>query len=128
MLKVAPAMFILKRFFIEAIKRLLRKSSGSQDRVENYSLKQLKSYPIVLFSTGNSMKAQVIFLNRWLNCPDEKKREHEQIQTMINQRKAEFDYETRNYTPFQRAISKQRSHNLWRNRMKIVVRDGERVD
>ena len=73
------------------------------------------------------MKAQVIFLNRWLNCPDEKRREHEMIQILINERKAEFDYETRNYTPFQRAISKQKSHNLWRQRMKIVGNDDENI-
>ena len=73
------------------------------------------------------MKAQVIFLNRWLNCPDEKRREHEMMQVLINQRKSEFDYETRNYTPFQRAISKQKSHNLWRQRMKIVGNDDENI-
>jgi len=74
------------------------------------------------------MKCQVIFLNRWLDCPEEIRRRNEQIQVMICERKAEFDYETRNYTPFQRAISKQKSHNMWRNRVKIIVRDGEKVD
>ena len=59
---------------------------------------------------------------------EEKKREHDMIQVMINERKAEFNYETRDYNPYQRAISKQKSHNLWRQRMKIVVRDGRRVD
>lgn len=42
------------------------------------------------------------------------------MQVLINEEKAKFDYETRNYNPFQRAISKQKSHNLWRQRMKII--------
>lgn len=63
---------------------------------------------------------RVIFLNRWLNIPDENRRQHDIIQALINQRKAEFMYETRDYNEFQRSISKQRSHNLWRNRMHIV--------
>lgn len=67
------------------------------------------------------MKAQIIFLNRWLDCPEENKRQHDIIQALINERKAEFEYETRDYNPFQKAISKQRSHNLWRNRMKLVT-------
>ena len=66
------------------------------------------------------MTAQVIFLNRWLDCPDEKKRENELMQVLINEEKAKFDYETRNYNPFQRALSKQKSHNDWRQRMKII--------
>jgi len=128
MWKVAPAMSILKRLFTEAISLLLPKFYGSQDRGENLSSKVLRLSPIVHFLPGNVVKSQVIFLNRWLDCPDEKKREHDMIQAMINQRKAEFDYETRDYNPYQRAISKQKSHNLWRQRMKIVVRNGRRVD
>lgn len=73
------------------------------------------------------MTAQVIFLNSWLDCPDEKVREHERIQILICERKAEFEYETRNYNTFQRAISKQRSHNLWRARMRIV-KDENNID
>lgn len=73
------------------------------------------------------MKAQIIFLNKWLDCPDEKKREHEMMQKLINEKKFEFDYETRNYNPFQKAISKQKSHNLWRQRMKIVGNDDENI-
>lgn len=71
------------------------------------------------------MTAQVIFLNRWLNCPDEKKREHDLMQVFINEEKAKFDYETRDYNRFQRAISKQKSHNLWRQRMKIISNNEE---
>lgn len=128
MWKVAPAMSILKRLFIEAINHLLPKFYGSQGQVENSSSKALKSFLIVHFLPGNVVKAQVIFLNRWLDCPDEKRREHDMIQVMINERKAEFDYETRDYNPYQRAISKQKSHNLWRQRMRIIVRNGRRVD
>jgi hypothetical protein len=74
------------------------------------------------------MTGQVIFLNRWLNCPDEQKRIHYQIQVLICEKKAEFDYETRDYNQFQRALSKQKSHHLWRNRMKIIARNGEIVE
>lgn len=66
------------------------------------------------------MTAQVIFLNNWLDCPDEKRQEHEKIQILICERKAEFEYETRNYNHYQKAISKQKSHHLWRQRMRIV--------
>lgn len=128
MWKVAPAMSILKRLFTEAISLLLPKFYGSQGQAENSSSKALRSFLIVHFLPGNVVKAQVIFLNRWLDCPDEKRREHDMIQAMINERKAEFNYETRDYNPYQRAISKQKSHNMWRQRMKIVVRDGRRVD
>lgn len=71
------------------------------------------------------MNAQVIFLNKWLDCPLEKRREHDLIQVLIMEEKAKFDYETRNYTPFQRVISKQKSHNLLRHRIKIIAKDGE---
>jgi hypothetical protein len=71
------------------------------------------------------MSAQVIFLNRWLNCPAEKKREHEMIQCLIQEEKAKFDYETRNYNPYQKMISKQKSRNLLRERIKIVGNNEE---
>ena len=74
------------------------------------------------------MTAQVIFLNRWLNCPEEKKREHELMQVLINEEKAKFDYETRDYNPFQRSISKQKSHNNWRQRMKIIKNNEENTE
>lgn len=128
MWKVAPAMSILKRLFTEAISRLLPKFYGSQDQDVNSSSKVLRSFLIIHSLPGNVVKAQVIFLNSWLDCPEEKKREHDMIQVMINERKAEFDYETREYNQYQRAISKQKSHNMWRQRMKIIVRDGRRVD
>jgi hypothetical protein len=121
-------MFILKRLFQKLIKLLPLKSYGSLDQGKNFYLIQLKSYPLVHSLHGSVVKAQIIFLNRWLDCPEEKKREHDMIQVMINERKAEFNYETRDYNPYQRAISKQKSHNLWRQRMKIVAKDGRRVD
>lgn len=66
------------------------------------------------------MTGQVIFLNTWLDCPDEIRRRHDMIQTMINEEKATFEYDTRDYNEYQRAISKQKSHNLWRQRMKLI--------
>lgn len=66
------------------------------------------------------MSAQVIFLNRWLDCPEEQKRKHKAMQIRLQEAKAKFEYETRNYTPYQKAISKMKSHNLFRNRIKIV--------
>lgn len=121
-------MRILKKLYLETIKLLPLKLYGLLDQAGSSSLKALRSFLIVHSLPGNVVKAQVIFLNRWLDCPDEKRREHDTIQIMINQRKAEFDYETRDYNTYQRAISKQKSHNLWRQRMKIVVKDGRRVD
>lgn len=47
------------------------------------------------------------------------------MQVLINEEKAKFDYETRDYNRFQRAISKQKSHNLWRQRMKIISNNEE---
>jgi hypothetical protein len=72
--------------------------------------------------------AQVIFLNRWLDCPHEVLMKHYQMQVLIQEELAKFHYETRDYNPFQRALSKQKSHNLWRNRMRIIARDGQVVD
>lgn len=69
------------------------------------------------------MKCQVIFLNATLNCPEHIRRENDLIQTMINEQKAIFEMETRDYNAYQREISKQKSHNLWRNRIHIVKQD-----
>jgi hypothetical protein len=66
------------------------------------------------------MTAQVIFLNRWLDCPDEKKREHQLIQDLINSQKAQYYNETMNYTPFQKAVSRQKTANLFRARMVLI--------
>lgn len=71
---------------------------------------------------------RVIFLNTWLNIPDDERRKHDQIQSLISERLAEFQYETREYNEFQRALSKQRSHNLWRNRMKLIRSEGSESD
>jgi hypothetical protein len=70
------------------------------------------------------MTGQVIYLNTWLDIPKEQRDKHDQIQALICQRLAEFMYETRDYNAFQRSISKQKSHHLWRNRMSIVVDNG----
>lgn len=121
-------MFILKRLFQQLIRILLPRSCGSQDQVKNYYVIPLKSYPIARSLNGGVVKAQIIFLNRWLDCPEEKRMEHDMIQEMINEKKAVFDYETREYNSYQRELSKQKSHNLWRQRMRIVARDGKRVD
>jgi len=71
---------------------------------------------------------RVIFLNTWLNIPDDERRKHDQIQSLISERLAEFNYETREYNEFQRALSKQKSHNLWRNRMKLVTSEDSESD
>jgi hypothetical protein len=63
---------------------------------------------------------ELIFLNTWLDIPDEKRREHDLIQTMISENLALFHYETRLYNPFQKSLAKERSHNLWRDRIHIV--------
>jgi hypothetical protein len=46
------------------------------------------------------MTAQVIFLNRWLDCPDRKRAYHDELQDKISEAKAIFDMDTRLYTPF----------------------------
>lgn len=66
------------------------------------------------------MTAQVIFLNRWLDCPDEKKREHAMIQALIQEEVAKYLYEIRDYNAYQKAISKQKTANLFRQKMYIV--------
>lgn len=66
------------------------------------------------------MSAQVIFLNRWINCPNEKRKEHDMMQAMINEEIAMFNYRLRELPPYQRALSKMRSHHEWRNRMKLI--------
>ena len=67
--------------------------------------------------------AQVIFANSWLNCPDHIRAKNDMIQTMINEQKALFMFETRDYNQFQRELSKQKSHNMWRNRIHVVKQD-----
>lgn len=64
--------------------------------------------------------AQIIFLNRWLNCPDEVKRYHWHLQIKIQEAKATFEYETRDYNAFQKSLSRQKSVNLCRQRLQIV--------
>lgn len=66
------------------------------------------------------MTAQVIFLNRWLDCPEEKKREHAMIQALIQEEVAKYLYEIRDYNAYQKAISKQKTANLFRQKMYIV--------
>ena len=68
----------------------------------------------------NDERGLLVFLNTWLDCPQEQRRKHEKIQVHICEKKAEFNYATRDYNQFQRALSKQRSHNLLRSRMKVV--------
>lgn len=66
------------------------------------------------------MTAQVIFLNRWLDCPDRKRAYHDELQDKISEAKAIFDMDTRLYTPFEKELSKQKSQHLCRDRMHIV--------
>jgi hypothetical protein len=73
------------------------------------------------------MTAQVIFLNKWLDCPDEKKREHAMIQALIQEEVAKYLYEIRDYNAFQKAISKQKSANLFRQKM-YVIRNVENTE
>jgi hypothetical protein len=66
------------------------------------------------------MTAQVIFLNKWLDCPDHKRQYHDELQRVISEAKAIFDLDTRFYSPFEKELSKQRSQHLCRDRIKIV--------
>jgi hypothetical protein len=69
---------------------------------------------------NNKMTALVIFLNRWLDCPDRKRAYHDELQEKIAEAKAIFDMDTRFYTPFEKELSKQKSQHLCRDRIKIV--------
>jgi hypothetical protein len=66
------------------------------------------------------MTAQVIFLNKWLDCPEEVRQRHRLMQEYIQGKKAEYDNETRNYSPFQKTVARQRSNNLLRNSLKLL--------
>lgn len=66
-------------------------------------------------------KCQVIFLNRWLDCPEEKLKIHAKMQQNIQEARAVFDMDVRDYNPYQRAISKMKSHNLCKGRIKLVA-------
>jgi hypothetical protein len=66
------------------------------------------------------MTAQVIFLNKWLDCPDHKRQYHDELQRVISEAKAIFDMDTRLYTKFEKELSKQKSQYLCRDRMHIV--------
>jgi hypothetical protein len=64
--------------------------------------------------------AQVVFLNKWLDCPSEVKRYHQQLQWKIQEAKATFEYETRDYSLYQKQLSKMMSQNLVRDRLKVI--------
>lgn len=73
------------------------------------------------------MNGKVIFLNTWLNCPEERKREHQRIQELIWEKKMEFEYSIRDYNQYQKTLSRQRSHNLWRSRMRLVENENKDI-
>ncbi len=49
-------------------------------------------------------KGQVIFLNSWLNCPHEKKHEHQLIQDKINSRRIKI-YQDNKHSNFQITVA-----------------------
>jgi len=66
------------------------------------------------------MTAQVIYLNRWLNCPDDILRKHYSMQELINTRKAEFWYSVRGIDRYQAVLAYSRFVHSMRNRMGII--------
>lgn len=66
------------------------------------------------------MKCQVIYLNRWLNCPQQVLAYHKLLQDNIQIQYAEFLYETRHYTKGERLISLQKSRELVRQRLFVI--------
>jgi hypothetical protein len=64
--------------------------------------------------------AKVLFLNKHLAPSEEEIRENERIQEKLTQIKIEFEFRIRDLNPYQKSMSRERAHNLMRDRMKIV--------
>ena len=70
-------------------------------------------------------KCQIIYLNRWLDCPDDIHRRNYQYQTRLSEAKAKFFYDLRDKgaTQWQITCSYQQFINNNRNRLKLILSD-----
>lgn len=68
------------------------------------------------------MTAQVIYLNRWLDCPDEMLRKNYKMQDLINENKAKFwyDMDKLGINNYQKQLCYDRWIHSNRDRIKIV--------
>jgi len=68
------------------------------------------------------MTAQVIYLNKWLNCPDDELRKNYRMQTLINENKARFWYDMGelDIDKYQKTLCYDRFIHSNRDRLKIV--------
>jgi hypothetical protein len=75
------------------------------------------------------MTAQVVFLNSWLNCPDDVLRYHYILQQKISEGKAKlwYDITQLNIDPYQASLCHDRWIHSNRDRLKLVGR-GENED
>jgi hypothetical protein len=71
------------------------------------------------------MTAQVVFLNSWLNCPDDQLRFHFRIQTRLNEEKAKFwfDINGLNIDIYQKVLCYDRWVHSNRDRLKVITGD-----
>jgi len=69
------------------------------------------------------MTAQIIYLNTWLDCPDDQLRFHFRIQNRVNEEKAKFWHGIRDVDRYQQFLCYDRWVNSNRERLKIVSGD-----
>jgi len=70
-------------------------------------------------------KGKVIYLNRWLDCPDDIHRRNYQYQIRLSEAKAKHSYDMREKgaSDFQIAASYQQFINTNRSRIKLILSD-----
>lgn len=66
------------------------------------------------------MFCQVVFLNKWLDCPQEKLEEHRRMQELLQEKWAKFNNDTRHFSPYQRWLALQNHRNMLRKRMTLI--------
>jgi hypothetical protein len=71
------------------------------------------------------MTAKVIFLNTWLNCPDDQVRFHFRIQNRLNEEKAKFWYgiNEMDIDVYQKVLCYDRWVHSNRDRIKVISGD-----
>lgn len=70
-------------------------------------------------------KGKVLYLNRWLDCPDDIHRRNYQYQIRLSEAKAKHNYDLREKgaNDFQIAASYQQFINTNRKRIKLILSD-----
>jgi hypothetical protein len=75
------------------------------------------------------MTAQVVYLNAWLNCPDDVLRFHYILQDKINEGKAEFWYNLsrQGITGYQAQLCYDRFVHSNRDRLKVIKDEADNL-